>query len=177
MNKINFESLVLLPFTAEALTTPPPFFDFENPDTDPLELAEGLKLCMFRMQGVGLSANQVGLPYRVFVMGMGNSVHYVFNPEIVGRSPETEPMKEGCLSLPGIFLTISRPKAVVAKYFNEKGEPLMATFDGMVGRIFQHEYDHMEGKNFTSYASPLKMQRALKAAQKQLKKAMVNANV
>lgn len=169
--------LELLPFTDPMLQTAPPEFDFENPQCDPKELVNALTEAMYRMNGVGLSANQVGIPLRVFVYGMGKSTTGVFNPKIMGLSKETSVIKEGCLSLPGVFIAIKRSAAVVASFATIANEPTIVTLDGIEGRIWQHEYDHMEGRNFTMLASPLKMQRALSSLKKSNREARKNAPV
>jgi peptide deformylase len=97
-------------------------------------------------------------------------VKAVFNPKVIGYSKETWLFKEGCLSLPGVWLNIKRPMAVVASYVDENNEPIIETLDQVEGRVWQHEFDHMIGKNFTELASPLKLQLALKALKKQKRK-------
>lgn len=169
--------LVLLPFTDPIMQSAPPEFDFENPQCDPKELVNALTEAMYAMKGVGLSANQVGIPLRVFVYGMGKATTAVFNPKVMGLSKETSVIKEGCLSLPGVFIAIKRPAAVVASFVTAENEPVIATLDGMEGRVWQHEYDHMEGRNFTMLASPLKMQLALKALRKARREAEKHASV
>lgn len=172
---MNLDNLKLLPFNHPMLQEAPPEFDFENPQCDPVKLKDALVEAMYRMKGIGLSANQVGIPLRVFVMGMGNNVRACFNPKAMGQSQETWSFKEGCLSLPGVFLMIKRPMAVVASYVTEANEPIIETLDQIEGRVWQHEYDHMIGRNFTMLASPLKMQRALASLKKQKRKAEANA--
>ena len=79
-------------------------------------------------------------------------------------------MKEGCLTFPFIFLDIERPRKVVAKYTDENGDLQEAHLDGMMSRIFQHEYDHMLGRNFTERVSKFKLKRAMEKRDKMLKK-------
>jgi peptide deformylase len=94
-----------------------------------------------------------------------------FNPMIISASEETVAMKEGCLTFPFVFLTITRPRKIVVKYEDEKGDLQEGNLDGMMSRIFQHEYDHILGKNFTEYASKMKLDLAYKKAEKQMDKA------
>ena len=82
-----------------------PLFDFENPPIDPEELARNLLDTMRHHKGIGLSANQVGLPYRVFVME-GEPAFACFNPKIVDVSNETVSLVEGCLSYPGVAVPV-----------------------------------------------------------------------
>ena len=79
-------------------------------------------------------------------------------------------MKEGCLTFPFVWLTISRPRKVVVKYNDEKGDLQEGHLDGMISRIFQHEYDHMLGRVFTEYASKMKLDMAYKKAEKEMNK-------
>jgi|688.fasta_scaffold04933_4 peptide deformylase len=115
---------------------------------------------MVELGGVGLSANQVGLPYRVFVMGIKEYHGAFFNPRIIETIGEPQAFKEGCLSYPGLFMYIKRPDSVRVGYQNQRGEHRETTFSGLTARIFQHEYDHMEGRDFTMGASKLKMKMA-----------------
>ena len=151
-------------------TTP---FDFENPPVDPTILVEQLVTLMIESKGVGLSANQVGLPYRVFVMGNPGdkeSIIPVFNPTIINYSEETEYSEEGCLTYPGVWLKVKRPYAVLFEYEDEKGEKHQKELVGLPSRIFQHEYDHMEGTDFTQKVSRLKIDRAMKKLNKTVKR-------
>ena len=79
-------------------------------------------------------------------------------------------MKEGSLTFPFVWLTISRPRKVVVKYTDEKGDLQEGHLDGMISRIFQHEYDHMLGRTFTEYASKMKLDMAYKKAEKEMDK-------
>lgn len=112
---------------------------------------------MQELGGVGLSANQVGLDMRVFVMGTDEVRMNVFNPEIVEYSLEVGHVNEGCLSYPGLTLGVKRPTDIKVKFQNEKGEWCEMQLGGITARIFQHEYDHMEGKTFISHVSPMKL--------------------
>ena len=93
-----------------------------------------------------------------------------FNPMIVSTGEDEIMMKEGCLTYPFIFLDIKRPRKIVAKYTDEKGDLQEAHLDGMMSRIFQHEYDHMLGRNFTERVSKFKLKRAMEKRDKMLKK-------
>ena len=129
---------------------------------------------MAKYGGLGLSANQVGLPYRMFVMGghpqiEDGKVRSVFNPLINDVSPESINLKEGCLSFPFLFLSIKRPKWCSVKYTDENGEEVEETLHGMSARIFMHENEHMNGYVFTDLVSKLKLERAEKSKQKMIK--------
>ena len=129
---------------------------------------------MAKYGGLGLSANQLGLPYRMFVMGghpqiEDGKVRSVFNPMVNDVSPESINLKEGCLSFPFLFLSIKRPKWCSVRYTDENGEEVEETLHGMSARIFMHENEHMNGYVFTDLVSKLKLERAEKSKQKMIK--------
>jgi len=145
-------------------------FDFK----DRLDLSKVMYDTMVKYGGLGLSANQVGLPYRMFVMGghpqiEDGKVRSVFNPLINDVSKETINFKEGCLSFPFLFLTINRPKWCSVKYTDQHGKEIEETLHGMSARIFQHENEHMNGYVFTDLVSKFKLERAKEARKKMLK--------
>ena len=150
-----------------------PFFDFDNPPTDPIKLKEEMIDRMFEEGGVGLSANQIRYEYRVFVMKGANKEQSMFfaNPEILELSEETENMEEGCLTggCEGIFAIIKRPSWVRARWQDENGDVKEMEFSGMTGRCFQHELDHLNGILFIDHMSRLKYERAVKKKQKREK--------
>jgi len=150
-----------------------PFFDFDNPPTDPIKLKEEMIDRMFEEGGVGLSANQIGYEYRVFVMKGANKEQSMFfaNPEIIELSEETENIEEGCLTggCEGIFAIIKRPSWVRARWQDENGDIKEMEFSGMTGRCFQHELDHLNGILFIDHMSRLKYERAVKKKQKREK--------
>ena len=141
---------------------------------DRKELSKVMYDNMAKYGGLGLSANQVGLPYRMFVMGghpqiEDGKVRSVFNPLINDVSPESINLKEGCLSFPFLFLSIKRPKWCSVRYTDENGEEVEETLHGMSARIFMHENEHMNGYVFIDLVSKLKLERAEKSKQKMIK--------
>ena len=125
--------------------------------------------------GIGLSANQVGKPYRMFVMGDNPNIEkgkkwVCINPEITNVSKDTIRYKEGCLTFPFLFLDIERPQKVKVRYLNEQLETVEEEFDGIVSRCYQHELDHMYGKVFTELVSKLKLDMAIKKRDKEIKR-------
>ena len=141
---------------------------------DRKELSKVMYDNMAKYGGLGLSANQLGLPYRMFVMGghpqiEDGKVRSVFNPLINDVSPESINLKEGCLSFPFLFLSIKRPKWCSVRYTDENGEEVEETLHGMSARIFMHENEHMNGYVFTDLVSKLKLERAEKSKQKMFK--------
>ena len=141
---------------------------------DRKELSKVMYDNMAKYGGLGLSANQIGLPYRMFVMGghpqiEDGKVRSVFNPLINDVSPESINLKEGCLSFPFLFLSIKRPKWCSVRYTDENGEEIEETLHGMSARIFMHENENMNGYVFTDLVSKLKLERAEKSKQKMIK--------
>ena len=119
--------------------------------------------------GAGLSANQIGIGARVFVMYADvkeKEILCCFNPKIIAVSEEQILMDEACLSYPGLWLKIRRPEGIEVAYEDAKGELHEKAMFGLEARIFQHEYDHMEGRIFTEKVSRLKLNRAKKRLRK-----------
>jgi peptide deformylase len=159
----------LIKFTDPALRKVPENFDFETEDAQ--ELADTLWNECRRLHGLGLSANQVGIDTKVFVMGSDdNNRKNIFNPKVISVSKETELAKEGCLSYPGLWLSVRRPKEVTLSYQKVDGSHVVETFIGLQARIAQHEFDHMEGLNFSDHVSQLKLDMALKSLNKRARK-------
>ena len=131
-------------------------------------LAISLLETMKENYGVGLAANQCGLPYRVFVMGAEGVGYAFFNPEIIATDGELK-FGEGCLSFPGLYLPITRPESVTIRYWDMNGEEKEQTFNGLSARIVLHEYDHMEGIVFTNKVSPIVLNREKAKVKKNLR--------
>lgn len=137
-------------------------FDFENPPFNAEEFANGLYNMMAKHDGLGLSANQVGHPYRIFAMRNDEHPMVLFNPKIVFESENEVAMKEGCLSFPLLYLSVKRPDSIRIRYQDYTGKVDTLTLIGMSARIALHEYDHLEGKTFTQKASQFETQRAMR---------------
>lgn len=144
-------------------------FDFNNSSVSPRYVAISLIETMIRKRGVGLAANQVGLPYRVFVMGAGDVAFACFNPEVISSYGE-ETVNEGCLSFPGLYLKVKRPYRIEVKYTDMNGVLQERTFEGLSARIFQHELDHLNGVKFTSLVGSVALDIAKQKVKKTLKK-------
>ena len=167
----SLDQLELIPFYDDMLKRNPKPFDFDKDNAK--ELKDRLIKKMYDLGGVGLSANQVGIDVACFVIGDGQEdglEKAFFNPEIVGVGGDKESIKEGCLSFPGLWLMVARPVQVMIKYWNEEGEEKIETYEGVTSRVIQHEYDHMIGQNFTMRVTKLKLDRAMKALEKKVKK-------
>ena len=107
---------------------------------------------MIHYNGIGISANQIGIWERAFAMVRdleNNEVMVCFNPRIIKSYSEEVEMEEGCLSYPELFLKIKRPDKIVVKYEDEDKKTHKIKLQGLASRVFQHEYDHMEGIDFT----------------------------
>ena len=107
---------------------------------------------MIHHEGIGISANQIGIWERAFAMVRdleNNEVMVCFNPRIIKSYSEEVEMEEGCLSYPKLFLKIKRPDKIVVKYEDENKKIHKIKLQGLASRVFQHEYDHMEGIDFT----------------------------
>jgi peptide deformylase len=108
---------------------------------------------MYDAQGVGLAANQVALPYRMFVVNVtGNpndGEELVFLNPTLSRPRGTAIQEEGCLSLPGLRADVRRPERVVVDAFSLDGQPIRLDLEGFLARVVQHEFDHLEGRLFT----------------------------
>ena len=107
---------------------------------------------MFHHDGVGLSANQIGMDVRAFAMVRDieyNDVIVCFNPRIVTRSDECVWCEEGCLSFPDQFINVQRPDKIIVKYEDEEGKDHKIGLSGLAARVFQHEFDHLNGIDFT----------------------------
>ena len=145
-------------------------------DTEPenrKELLDNMVETMKHYGGIGLSANQVGLALRMFVFG--DNKHYIpcFNPRIIAYSDKKVPMEEGCLTYPGLFVKIIRPEWVTVTFEDENRELHEETFRDLLARVFQHEYDHMEGIDFRNLAGRLSLdmaQRKVKRATRKMNK-------
>lgn len=148
--------------------------------TDPIPnqvlstLVQRLKMTMKLYGGVGLSANQCGVQSRVFVMYLNNDIITCINPEVVESSPEINRSKEGCLSYPGMYLTIPRNEWIIAEFINENGVRMRARLDGIAARCYLHELDHMNGVKFTDHVGPVAIKLARDKQAKLIKKIQRN---
>ena len=146
-------------------------------DMNRQEIKDNLIETIEHYNGIGLSANQCGVMERVFVMYSDvkkREIIACFNPKIVTESDEEIFMDEGCLTYPGLWLKVKRPDGIEVTYEDENGEKQERAMFGLEGRIFQHEYDHMEGTNFTKKVSRLRLNMARKRQKKQAKKSILS---
>ncbi|MGB6045803.1 MAG: peptide deformylase [Pirellulales bacterium] len=108
---------------------------------------------MYAAQGIGLAANQVDLPYRLFVANLGGGdrgpdEEMVFINPVVSRPKGSEEAEEGCLSLPGVYAPVRRPAEISVTAYTMNGEMFQGELDGLLARVIQHETDHLDGVLF-----------------------------
>jgi peptide deformylase len=108
---------------------------------------------MYEAEGIGLAANQVALPYRMFIVNTagrrGTGEEMVFINPALSRPRGTAVQEEGCLSLPGLRMDVRRPARIVVEAWSLDGTPIQLDLDGLMARVVQHEFDHLEGRLFT----------------------------
>ena len=132
------------------------------------ELINNMFETLRRSEGVGLAAPQIGLPIRMFIIDLDvlsedtpaykGYLHTFINPEIIEESEEECSMEEGCLSIPGIHESVKRPKEVHVSYLDENLQPQDKWLTDFEARVFQHEYDHLDGKMFVDHLSGFRKQ-------------------
>jgi peptide deformylase len=149
-----------------------PEFNFDSPTVDPVQLEKDMIEIMMSSGGIGLAANQVGIKARMFVMGHPKFKEHAqafFNPVIVRVTDDVTEDEEGCLSFPNVYVKIKRPRGVLVRFQNSKGETQEAEFFGLESRCFLHEFDHLEGITYKDRLSTLKWALAVKKSVKQRK--------
>ena len=129
-------------------------------------LVQDLKDTLVKADGCGLAAPQIGVSQRVVIVDgdvVSDTYDYLkgfrrtlINPEIIEESQEQVTYSEGCLSIPGIYCDILRPKQMTVEYYNEDLEKVTETFDNFACRMIQHELSHLEGDLFTDHAAPIR---------------------
>ncbi len=118
-------------------------------------LVQEMSDLMYRYQGIGLAASQVGFLQQLVVLDIGEGLLALANPIIIQREG-TDQLEEGCLSLPDILVNIDRNFAVTVKGLNPDGEEVHRDLEGLEARVMQHEIDHLNGRLIIDHASPVK---------------------
>lgn len=129
---------------------------------------------MYEAPGVGLAATQVDVHEQVVVIDVseqGNALQVFINPEILWASEEKRVYDEGCLSVPGIYDGVERPERVKVRALDVNGQPFEVEADELLAVCIQHEMDHLVGKVFVEYLSPLKRNRIKTKMQKEEREA------
>ena len=137
--------------------------DVADLDESTQRLIDGMYETLGPARGIGLAAVQVGKLVRIFVTAIPGDTRRVFiNPDIVETSLEQHSFEEGCLSLPGINADVVRPSAVRIQAWDRRGKPFVIDAEGILGRVVQHELDHLNGVVFTERIPLKKAKRLLK---------------
>ena len=140
-------------------------------DANLVTLVRDMAETMYAAPGVGLAATQVDVHKRVIVIDTSDAkddLLVLVNPEIVMAEGESE-CEEGCLSVPGYYDKVTRAARITVRAMNERGEPIERTADGLLAVCIQHEMDHLLGKVFVDYLSPLKRARVSARQKKKLR--------
>jgi peptide deformylase len=140
-------------------------------DAELKALIEDMYETMYHENGIGLAAPQIGLSLKVAVIDVSeqrNEKFCIINPEIIHTEGEDLP-GEGCLSVPGVYDKAPRALKVTVRAQDENGKTFEREADGLLAHCFQHEIDHLNGKLFVDYLSPLKRQMARKKLEKYLR--------
>ena len=172
--KVVEEQLLPFPILTEghpSLKTPVEEFDIiqiEQPEIQ--KFIKQLKLTMKTYNGVGLSANQCGFKFRMFVIGTDQFQMACINPKIIDVDGDPKLMREGCLSYPALFVSVPRYEGVLVEYYNENTERKEMWLRGLTAQCFQHELEHLDGKVFLEKVKPLAMQMGRKRQAKLIKK-------
>jgi peptide deformylase len=141
----------------------------EAVDESVRRLIDDMLETMYAAPGVGLAANQVNVQKRVIVLDVSeekNAPLCLINPELLEKQGAEE-MDEGCLSVPGIFEKVSRAEKIKVRALDREGNPFELEAEGLLAVCIQHEMDHLEGKLFVDYLSPLKRQLVRKKLKKE----------
>lgn len=134
------------------------------------QLVDDMFETMEEAKGIGLAASQVDIHERVIVMDISDDKdepRVYINPEIEVLEPGTQPYDDGCLSVPGFYEVVDRPAHVMIRALDREGNPFEEEAVGLLAVCIQHEIDHLEGKLFVDYLSPLKRDRIRKKLKKQ----------
>lgn len=115
------------------------------------DLIRNMRVTMDKARGVGLSANQIGLNFQVFVARVNKKFYAIFNPKIIKTAVFKKGMEEGCLSIPEEYDEVFRPDQIKLTGYNRNGKKIKIQARGILARVFQHEVDHLDGKLFIDH--------------------------
>lgn len=165
--KMAIKQLVISPDSRLKQISEP--FDFNNPQVDAEELANDLMETMLANNGVGLSAIQIGIPYRVIALGNPSTgeATCIFNPSIVDATYNNFVLgEEGCLSFPDLYVKVKRYKEIRVRVTNSKGEIATNKYDKLMARVIQHEVDHLDGITYLDKANKFYVEQAKRKKRK-----------
>jgi peptide deformylase len=141
--------------------------------TDELrKIADDMLETMYDAPGIGLAGPQIGLMSRLIVLDCVKDESapprplVMFNPRVIAASDEKSVYEEGCLSIPEQYAEVERPAEVTVEWMDRDGNPQSETFDKLWATCVQHEIDHLDGKLFIDYLSPMKRQMMTRKSQK-----------
>ena len=149
----------------EALSNPtqPYVFSQHDPE-DTKKLAEAIVARMYELKGVGISANQLGIPWSIFAI-RGEPADFVFfNPNITYYSPDRFKEEEACLSFPGLVVPIKRSHEIRLRFSDLNGDTSAETFKGLTARVCQHEFLHLQGRMWFEGCNRFHLERAIRKA-------------
>jgi len=133
------------------------------------QLLDDMLETMYAAPGIGLAATQVNVHERILVIDLSekqNDPLVFINPEVEILDKELGEYDEGCLSVPGYYETVNRPQRIAVKALGRDGKPFSSEIEGLLAICLQHEIDHLDGKLFVDYLSPLKRNRIRKKLEK-----------
>lgn len=169
-NMVEYEVLKLVDYYDPILRTPTIPWDFTRPEKEAEFIAFSLTETLERQQGLGLSANQVGLRDRVCAINAGKEFWIMFNPKIINKSNTESKYSEGCLSYPGLFLHLQRSDRIVVEFQAIGGQLVQKEVDGLTAVCIQHEIDHLDGILYTDRVHPIHLEKAKRKIKKNLKR-------
>lgn len=125
-------------------------------DQDLKDLSLAMSEVMYESGGIGLAAPQIGVGLSVFVMDIGEGLSCFVNPEILESSSKKTRLEEGCLSIPGITVSVARPDKIKVRAYDENGKVFLGDYEGLAAKAVQHEMDHLRGKIIIDYLDPVR---------------------
>jgi peptide deformylase len=141
----------------------------EKVDREIKNIIEQMFFTMYEEKGIGLAATQVNIHKRIIVIDVSenkNEKIFLINPQIISLSKDLDTMEEGCLSVPGFYESVSRPKTIKVSSLDIDGKQIEFEAEGLLATCIQHEIDHLNGKLFVDHISALKRDRIEKKINK-----------
>ena len=136
-------------------------FDFNDPPFDPIQFSKDLVDTMVAYAGLGLAAPQIVQNYRIIAI-RGEPMIVMFNPKIVSTSEELIELEEGCLSFPGLYVKLTRPREIRVRYTEPNGNVVTKKFENLTARVVLHEIDHLNGVRMVDLVHPIHKEKMKK---------------